>query len=438
MLRQTWARLPAIVLIAFLVRAGFVLTRPASFDYPDEVAYDRIARHLVAGRGLVEGPARMASRAPGYPLFLAGWYAVAGHRLWVVRVAQSVVGACLCILVFVLSKRAFPGSAGLVAAATAAVYPFFIFYTGLILTETLFTTALVACVLLFTVVAEEDRGPGPDIRRRPGLREGLVCAACGAAFGVTVLIRSSLLLFFPFYLPFLLLCGAAGRGKAAWLRTIRRLAIVAAAGCLVQAPWVWRNYRVYGRIVPTTLQVGASLFEGNSAYADGGPCMDRIDWDGERPAWLREKIRRAESGASTPRQAASAEYENDRWFRGLAVDYIRRHPGRFARLALARLGRFWNPVPNYSRYRTPLYILVSLVSYVPVLCLGVAGMALAGHRWRFGLLLLAPILYFSALHAVFVGSIRYRAPVMPFLMVFAGHALARLVRGRVRCRAEGV
>jgi hypothetical protein len=36
------------------------------------------------------------------------------------------------------------------------------------------------------------------------------------------------------------------------------------------------------------------------------------------------------------------------------------------------------------------------------------------------LLLLAPAIYLSAVHMVFVGSVRYRVPIMPILDVLAG------------------
>jgi hypothetical protein len=40
--------------------------------------------------------------------------------------------------------------------------------------------------------------------------------------------------------------------------------------------------------------------------------------------------------------------------------------------------------------------------------------------------LLAPVLYFTLVHMVFVGSIRYRVPVIPMLFVAAAVTLSRL------------
>ena len=41
-------------------------------------------------------------------------------------------------------------------------------------------------------------------------------------------------------------------------------------------------------------------------------------------------------------------------------------------------------------------------------------------------LLLSPAIYFTLLHVIFVGSIRYRLPAMPLLFLFAAAAITSL------------
>jgi hypothetical protein len=45
-----------------------------------------------------------------------------------------------------------------------------------------------------------------------------------------------------------------------------------------------------------------------------------------------------------------------------------------------------------------------------------------------------PILYFTALHALFLGSVRYRAPLMPIVCIFAAAAIIRVGRWAANLR----
>ena len=78
-------------------------------------------------------------------------------------------------------------------------------------------------------------------------------------------------------------------------------------------------------------------------------------------------------------------------------------------------------MPTNERFRAPLYIIVSLLAVVPVY-LG-AAVALLRRRVGWGggdlVFLAAAPAYFTLLHMIFVGSTRYRAPVMPFIVIIA-------------------
>ena len=373
-----------IFLVALTLRGAFVATRGNDVAFPDSIEYDHLARSLLAGNGYQEQSSRQASRAPGYPVFLAGCYALGLDSPRQVYAIQAIADAAMCMLVALLGRRLFGESAGVVAGLLAACYPYFIFFCGLLLAESLFTLALVGYILLLARLKD---------RLAAGERGLALAAAAGLTAGALVHLRSSFLLMPLFLLPFLL-WRRQGRARmaGAW-------AVSMALMGLVMLPWIVRNYRVFERFVPATLQVGESLYEANSPHADGGPAMDRIDWVAERGG--------VEMG----------EYDNNEYYKRAAVRWMREHPGRMAALAVEKFKRFWNPLPNYGPYRRPLYAAVSLLAGVPLLILAAVG-ALRRRGSAFGLLI-GPVLYYTLMHMIFVGSVRYRIPVMPFVVLLA-------------------
>ena len=118
----------------------------------------------------------------------------------------------------------------------------------------------------------------------------------------------------------------------------------------------------------------------------------------------------------------------DHAYRDAAVKYITEDPVRFVKLAGLKFTRFWRLWPFAEDYRTPLYVVGSIVSFVPVLILAIVYLVFfsGGHFVRIFPLLLF-IGYLTAVHMIMVGSIRYRLPLEPFLIVFAAAAVTRLI-----------
>ena len=92
----------------------------------------------------------------------------------------------------------------------------------------------------------------------------------GLVHGMATLMRPSHLLFVPFVLALAILSPARRRHWVigAWILVARMAAL---------APWWWRNYQVTGRFVATTLQLGASLYDGWNPAATGASDMRFVD-----------------------------------------------------------------------------------------------------------------------------------------------------------------
>jgi len=383
-----------IFLIALATRVVFVATRGDALVWPDATDYHVIARNVMNGNGFLETDGQRASRAPGYPLFLAACYSVGLRSPKAVYALQALAGAVTCLLIALLGRKLYGDTVGLIAGCLSAFYPFFIYYTGLMLTETVFILGFVGYILCLAHMDHSLTAPKAKL--------GLLSAGTGLIAGLLILVRSSLLLFPFFLLPFWLIHGKPRRRVAlAW-------AVMMLAICAALLPWTLRNHRLFGHFIPTTLQVGPSLYEANSRHADGGPAMHRIDWIAERGG------------------GRMSEYENNEFFKKAALQYMRENPGRVLALAVTKARRFWNVIPNYAPYRRPLYAAISLCSYVPLILLAIAGLALRRSRSKALLFLLPPVAYFAALHMVFVGSTRYRTAIMPFVILISAAGLEAL------------
>jgi hypothetical protein len=112
-----------------------------------------------------------------------------------------------------------------------------------------------------------------------------------------------------------------------------------------------------------------------------------------------------------------------------ALDYIRENPGLFVEMAGQKFLRLWRPWPYAQAYANPLLIIGVAASFVPILALGIGGLAWgAGRYGRLYLPLVLLILYTTAVHMITIGSVRYRFPMEPMLVVFAAPLVAAILR----------
>jgi hypothetical protein len=193
--------------------------------------------------------------------------------------------------------------------------------------------------------------------------------------------------------------------------------LILATTYLLLLPWAARNHRVTGHWVFTTLWSGPSLYDGLNPKATGDSDMAFFDRDNLL--------------------ATMSEYEVNQHYWDKGMDYAKAHPERAVELGFVKLWRFWKPWPSAEEaggWATKLIFAVfSLVLF--------AG-ALVGafvHRRDFVVLALTlgPVLFFSALHAVFVGSLRYRLPAEYPMAVLAAAGWLEMFRRGMLSKSTG-
>lgn len=186
--------LPALLLRLYF---NLVLHRPGDFIYSDMRGYEESAKRLLAG---TSGP--MDTFTPcGYPAFLAGIYAIAGHSHRAVAIVQALLGAGVCVLGWRLAARVLRSEQRALAIGIGCIfYVPYIYYGGLLSTEAL-ATFLVTLTATTLVEAEG--------ARRPSL---WLCLS-GVSLGALTLVRPNAILAYPVL------------GIYLWLRAPRPLAL---------------------------------------------------------------------------------------------------------------------------------------------------------------------------------------------------------------------
>ena len=129
--------------------------------------------------------------------------------------------------------------------------------------------------------------------QRAGMKSHAVLALlAGVIAGAATLVRPSWLLFVPLSLLLGLLT----------LRNLGqhvRFGVCALVGlALVMMPWWLRNYRATGHFVATTLQVGASLYDGWNPHATGASEMSFVPEFAALERGSRRKANRSNIGST--------------------------------------------------------------------------------------------------------------------------------------------
>ncbi len=374
-----------VVLVALLLRVGFLLLEPAVGPVADERTWTDGARQVASARvGLDAFKTHLLIfHPPLYTYFLAVPLRLFG-TFEAVKWIQVVVTALLVLVLGRLGFRVFGSRVGLVAAAIAAVYPELIWFASHFWVENVFVVLLWWAMERLLAADEEGRW--------------LTAAAAGALWGLAILARETGLYFIPFAALWLMARASQPGGRA-------RAAAFTLAALLTVAPWTYRNWEVFHAFVPVSTAGGLNLFQGNARlsrqevydlyYAVEGKIEQyryarreglRVIRE-RQPAWLIEKL-----GEQMPRfwEAES-----------MAVIHVKRGA--------------YGPVRPWVAI---VVAIVMLLPYLAILGLFVAGLVVGAYD-RVKILLLGFLVYYNLIHVATHGFNRYRLPIMPAVFLFA-------------------
>ncbi len=355
--------------------------------FGDAKDYDAIGWNLCQGNGFAQAVGvPTSSRAPAYPAFLALAYWIGGHDLQAVRILQALLGTGIVLWVFRIACRFYGPECAYIAALIMAFHPIAIYFGAWLITETLFVFILYATFLL--AISARTR---PTVVHLFGL---------GILLALMALTRPQSILYWAI-LPVWVLC--VNRADP-FRKAVGQWLLVALVSLLTVLPWTVRNYLVHEAFVLVDTHGGWTL------YGSYGP---------------------TNQGEFVSRYALAArglsEYQRDRLYYHLTMQWIGEHPLEAIRLIPQKVGRLFSPMAAVDVDYSVPWSVAAKILYGLFLLLAAIGMLQALSQWRASLLLYSSILLTVSTSAIFYGCTRFSLPMQPSVVIFCSLPIARLL-----------
>ena len=396
----------ALLVLGGLARLALVFYSGDKLHQPDEGGYtaqaDYLYRHGFAGYSDMG-----TDRTPGTASVILLAYLASGASPLNAKILFALISTAAIFAVFKYAEDLAGPRPALIAAAVTAAYPFFIYWSGILTTETV-SVFFTVCSLFFTS------------RFAAGRNGRFMYAALGGfSWALLILIRAQNVYFLPFLLGFLLLRKSYKKPAALLLFLLLTVSL--------PALWMFRNYRNTGR--PALDTHGGEALLVNTVFHD----ESRIDWGLGIEALQSSEIFKEASKMSLP--------ERDSYYREKAVEYIKAHPGRFLTTRLNNFIQFWRFYPRtdltvshgspfmFMDRKSILFTIISLMTEPWLILLGLFGLLSAVRNREEGALLpLLFVLFTTSLHTLVFSQMRYRLVIMPILIIFTVNWVGKFYR----------
>jgi tetratricopeptide (TPR) repeat protein len=247
----TWAIL--IFALALTVRIWNVVAIGDDFyanALSDASTYQVWAGKIVNGMTYGEAVFQMG---PLYPYFLA-MVSVLGLKFQMALYIQAILGAVVAVLVYSIARNIFEERAAIISGMVTALYAPFIFYDGLLLSESIQIVIVISALYLLSMRA-----------RKFSL---IIAGAAGVLIGLAALGRATILIFaaaLVVYWAIDFIQKRAGKERRA---NLKRMLAFTAGVLLGILPATWHNM-AQGDLVLISSNTGINFYIGNNAISNG-------------------------------------------------------------------------------------------------------------------------------------------------------------------------
>lgn len=384
-----------IFIIAFSLRIGYALLERIT-PYNEAAGFNEIGKHIAEGKGyrISTGPIENDEAvrwAPGYPFFLGVAYKIFSHSYPVIWIMQSIIGAFICILIYLIANKLFERKVAYISAIISALCFNLAIYPAMLLSETLF---LLLVLLYFIYIYKADT-----------LRLNSRYLFAGIFASLATLTRPIVLIFLLFF------------SLISFKKNKRGITIFLFPMVLFISIWTARNYYIYQRFIPIGSGQGETFWIGHHAKATG-------------KYKLPEQL---------PRDPSSIqEYfmiDNSGYLHG--SEFIVKHPMKALLLELKKISLFfslirtdgwWLHMQGIDRIFS---LILSVLFNLLIFGLGIPGIVFSYASANKYISWMRRFIYISILSLIpFVVEARYRLTIYPFMIIFASYAIILLPRIR--------
>lgn len=410
--RQSWKPWVWVGAVAALMHLILIYeTRHvAAFAFPlvDSSTYHQMAEAFLKGAG----PRTPYWQPPLFPWFLAAVYGLLGREMVLVRAVLAVVGVIGAELTLAIGRRLAGPRVGLAAGLGAALYGPLLFYQTQLMPVGLAVALNLVLLLL--------------VWRALALPSGWRWLGAGLAQGVAALAVPNALAMAVAAVPAAWQAerragGPGWRGPACFVLGLALLVL----------PVSIRNRIVGGTGVWISSNGGINFFIGNNPHMEVTlGTRPGVDWERLTQVPYRNGARNAA--------------EADRYFWRESFRFLAQRPGQFLRHTVwkARLFLAGREIPrnlDYYTFQNHSRVLDALAGrwswggwpFGVVGSLGLLGLVLAWRRSVEQRVTVGFVVVYALSVILFFPAARYRAPLIPFFLIYAALAVEWLVR-RVR------
>ena len=347
-------------------------------NFPDAMSYEDHGIWLFK-EGIFPADVYM----PLYPI----WTYITGGGI-TLRVADIVLSVMTVWLVWKISYTLFNSSKlASLSALAAAIWPHFIFYSVSGLTETAYT--FIICFSFYLLY-------------RSSYKLAIILLV------TSILIRPTLEPFIPILLFSFMFFIHRLPGKI----IVKNLCFFGLVYLCIMSPWWIFQYEKYDDFVRLNLGAGHILYSGNNIHnKTGGGIGGGVDVDFSDFRYMKDM-----------------PIERNRAMKEEAINFIKNNPGSFVNLMGKKFVRFWRLWPYADEYNKPHFIIISLLSYGLMLFAFIHFLLFfVIKNWRVHVPIILFIMFLTLVHIITIGSIRYRFPIEPFIIIYGCYSISRFL-----------